>query len=467
MKKLQPGTGLSQRWLQRTRRAAMVAVIAVGEALAIFPAAAGETVIHAFAGGKDGSQPLTGLVVRPAGDRLFGTTFNGGKSKSFEEGTVYLLVPPTSSGGSWTKRLIHAFQGGPEDGRIPWARLTAGQKRILYGTTLEGGTADEGTVFQLTPPAAGETGWTETVLYSFQGGSDGAWPRGGVVMDQYGDLYGTTSLEGDPKCSCGTVFELSPPAPGGTAWTETVIHTFTGGSVDGVDNGSLTSGELLFDRQAFALFGATYGGGLYGLGVVYQLTPPTFVQRKLGFKTWNETLIHAFSGEADGAHPNGGLVGGAGALFGTTQSGANSACTNGCGTVFLLQQLYAGNQLYTPILLHGFFGNTTGNPPSDGAVPTAGLYRDAHNVLWGTTSEGGGSAFCDAGCGTVFKLVPNPIRVGVWSYSVEYRFFGAADGGTPTGPLAGDNAGNLYGTTAGDGGSIAGQGNGAVFEVVP
>jgi hypothetical protein len=88
-------------------------------------------------------------------------------------------------------------------------------------------------------------------------------------------------------------------------------------------------------------------------------------------------------------------------------------------------------------------------------------------VLWGTTSEGGGSAFCgDVGCGTVFKLAPDPIRVDVWNYSVEYRFFGSIDGGTPLSPLAADAAGAIYGTTAGDGESL-GQGNGTVFRVTP
>jgi hypothetical protein len=135
--------------------------------------------------------------------------------------------------------------------------------------------------------------------------------------------------------------------------------------------------------------------------------------------------------------------------------------------VFLLRQLFAGNPVYTPFALHSFFGNTTGNPPSDGSLPTAGLFKDAHNVLWGTTSEGGGSLFCgDVGCGTVFTLTPDLLRVDVWHYNVEYRFFGSIDGGTPLSPLAADAAGAIYGTTAGDGESL-GQGLGTVFRVTP
>ena len=403
-------------------QAVLAGAIAAGGLLPAVPAGAGETAIYAFAGGKDGAGPEAGLYVRATNGRLFGTTYNGGRTKSGpQDGTVYALTPPLPGQTSWKKQLIYAFTGWP-DGRIPWGRLISGKNGVLYGTTLEGGTAlypqGEGTVFQLTPPSTGETGWTETVLYSFKGGSDGSWPRAGLVMDPAGSLYGTTSLEGDPQCNCGTVFMLSPPPAGQTSWTETVIHTFTGGVSDGAN----AQGEPLFDKNSNALFGATYGGGYYGLGVVYELTPPTPKQRLFGIKTWNETVIHGFTGGTDGAHPNGALLGGAGALFGTTQAGGNTACPGGCGTVFLLRQLFAGNPVYTPFALHSFFGNTTGNPPSDGALPTAGLFKDAHNVLWGTTSEGGGSLFCgDVGCGTVFTLTPDLLRVDVWHYNV-FRF---------------------------------------------
>jgi uncharacterized repeat protein (TIGR03803 family) len=385
--------------------------------------------------------------------------YNSGKTaRGPKLGTVYVLVPPAAGQTTWTKRLIYAFPGYPEDGAVPFARLTAGKGGVFYGTTLEGGIANDGTVFRLTPPAAGKTGWTETVLYSFRGGSDGAAPRAGVVMDPSGNLYGTTLAGGDPQCPyCGVVFMLSPPPAGQTAWTETVIHRFTGGASDGDNRHPYQQGELLFDAKNNALFGATYAGGLNGLGVVFELTPPT------RHHTWNETIIYDFSGGNDGANPNGGLIGGAGALFGTTQSGGNPACPSGCGTVFLLQQQIAGRPLYTLRPLHGFFGNT-----SDGAAPMAGLFKDAHNVLWGTTSEGGGSTFCgDVGCGTVFKLIPDRLRPLVWHYSVQYRFLGAADGGTPLSPLVSDANGALYGTTAGDGGPFPRTGYGTVFQVTP
>jgi hypothetical protein len=90
---------------------------------------------------------------------------------------------------------------------------------------------------------------------------------------------------------------------------------------------------------------------------------------------------------------------------------------------------------------HSFFGNTTGNPPSDGAAPMAGLFLDAHGALWGTTSAGGGSALDRTGCGyagsgTVFKLTPSALPL-LWKYEVEYRFFGLVDGGVLMSPLAG------------------------------
>jgi hypothetical protein len=448
------------------RRPAIAAAVAVG--VVLLSAAAGraaETVVYDFTGGTDGAGPEAGLVVNQKTGRLFGTTYNGGKTRHGpQDGTVYVLVPPAAGQTAWTRRLVYAFRGGPEDGRIPWGRLFAGKKGVFYGTTLEGGIFDRGTVFQLTPPATGQTGWTETVLYSFKGGSDGISPGFGLVADANGDLYGTTSQQGDPQCNCGTVFMLSPPQPGQLSWTETVIHTFAGGSKDG----AFRQGELLFDKNTGGLFGAAYSGGAFGLGVVFALTPPTPLQQILGIKTWNETFPHAFTGGGDGAHPNGTLIGGDGNLVGTAQAGGNPACQGGCGTVFQLVQMIAGNPAYSVFVRHSFFGNTTGNPPSDGAAPMAGLVRDAHGALWGTTLAGGGSAIdrtgCgDVGCGTVFKITPSASPL-FWKLEVEYRFFGLVDGGRPMAPLAGDAAGNVYGTTF-SGGLEVGTGFGTVFQV--
>src|SRR5207253_10712690 len=108
----------------------------------------------------------------------------------------------------------------------PYAGLIFDKSGDLYGTTLEGGTNGSGTVFELLPPATKGAAWTETVLHSFAGGSDGAFTFAGLIFDKSGDLYGVTS--GGGANGSGTVFELTPPAVAGGTWTESVLHNFTG-----------------------------------------------------------------------------------------------------------------------------------------------------------------------------------------------------------------------------------------------
>jgi hypothetical protein len=241
--------------------------------------------------------------------------------------TLAILALAVNASAEWKEKVLYSFQGGT-DGAIPAGAVVFDKAGNLYGATGDGGasTCDGpgqcGTVYQLAPPATKGGAWTETVLYIFKGHAqnDGATPEGGLVIDQAGNLYGTTGYGGSGSCTllggavgCGTVYELSPPAKQGDPWTETVLYSFQGGN-----DGFVGFGDLVFDK-AGNLYGATlFGGGkgttcdsLYGgqCGTVFKLSPP----KAKGGK-WTEKVLHTFKGIAAGAHfgdgasPNGGLV---------------------------------------------------------------------------------------------------------------------------------------------------------------
>jgi uncharacterized repeat protein (TIGR03803 family) len=221
-------------------------------------------------------------------------------------------------------------------------------------------------------PAAGGT-WTEKVLWSFGGGTDGILPRDWLIFDAAGNLYGTTTTGG--TSSAGTVFELSPSGGG---WTEQVLHAF-----NGTDGRNPIAG-LIFDA-AGNLYGTTNQGGTSNLGTVFELTPAAG-------RTWTEQVLHNFGGGTDGAGPQAGLIfDAAGNLYGTTFSGGSY----GGGTVFRLNA-------QGEVLLQSFSG-------TDGANPVGGLVFDAAGNLYGTTNLGGASSFCSGGCGTVFEITPVPV----------------------------------------------------------
>jgi len=402
-----------------------------------------ETPIYSFKGRKDGDTPVTGLVFY--GNKLFGTTFHGG---SDHLGTVYRLKPQTVQ-TEWKKSVLHSFLGAAaDDGGPSFSPVVRDKQGVLYGATVDNGPGAGGccgVVFKLTPPATGETAWTETVIHAFTG-TDGDWPEDGLTLGPGGVLYGATHFGGSFGFGC--IFQLSPPASGQTPWNETVLYSFGGGT-----DGETPNGSLLLDKSG-ALLGTTIEGGVWGLGTAFVLTPPAASQT-----TWTKTSIHGFEGDAtdahDGAYPNAGLVGGVGQVFGTTSSGG--AAIPCCGIVFELVQEIAGSPLYTLNVLHQFTGG------QDGAVPLAGLFKDASGNMWGTTNEGGvGSAGADVG--TIFRLSPKRIVIDQWNYSVAYGFNGGTtDGAYPESIVSADKSGNLYGTTSGGGAS----GEGTVYEFVP
>jgi len=175
-----------------------------------------ETVLYRFRGGLDGSQPVAGLALDVAG-ALYGTTETGGSTSGSGQGIVFKLAPPAKGKITWVYTALHRFTGGL-DGGMPVAGVTI-SGNALYGTTETGGvlgdggnSAGNGVVFKLTPPAAGKTSWTETIVHDFAKGTDtadGTNPTAGLIVDGAGGFFGTTS-GGDGESLNGTIFKLSP-----------------------------------------------------------------------------------------------------------------------------------------------------------------------------------------------------------------------------------------------------------------
>jgi uncharacterized repeat protein (TIGR03803 family) len=173
-----------------------------------------ESVVHSFTGGSDGDTPYGSLISDTSG-ALYGTSSGEGLGT----GTVFRLTPPASAGGAWTESVLYTFcspTSSCASGFNPQGGLIMDATGNLYGTTLQGGTYGQGTVFELTPPTTSGGTWTHKVLYNFTGGSDGAQPvdAAGLIFDASGALYGTTGGGGTAVGGNGngTVFKLSPPS---------------------------------------------------------------------------------------------------------------------------------------------------------------------------------------------------------------------------------------------------------------
>ena len=393
-------------------------------------AAAPMLTLHAFTG-ADGAAPTTGLLFDTSGD-LYGATTTGGAGRL---GTVFTLTPPPTGGGSWTQTTLYAFTGGA-DGAWPTGSLVFDTSGGLYGTTQARGPANSGAIFKLTPPMNAGGRWSETTLYTFAGGNDGAAPAAGLVFDTLGDIYGTTTTGG--AYDAGTVFELTPPATTGGNWTKAVLFNFRNS-----ENGGRPGSNLIFDTTG-ALYGATQAGGAANAGTVFKLAPPT---RAGG--SWTHSTLYGFTGARDGAGPTGNLVfDTTGALYGATQAGGAA----NFGAVFRLAPPATPGGAWTQTVLHGFTGGR------DGAGPIGALMFDTTGTLYGVTQAGGAFNF-----GAVFRLAPPATPGTAWTETVLYSFTGGGDGAGPRTGLTVDGSGAVFGTTAGRVPTNAGT----VFELMP
>jgi len=319
-----------------------------------------------------------------------------------------LLLVTIRPAQAQNERVIHSFK----DACQPFAGLTIDANGNLYGTTAQGGKYTYGVIFKVTPSGEG------IVLHNFNG-ADGADPSlAGVWLSKQGNLYGTT--EGGGGFNAGVVFELAPSG------TETVLHYFDG------SHGGSPFGGVIRDGNG-NLYGTTAYGGPSNKGTVF----------KLG-TNGNLTVLHSFRGSPDGDLPVAGLVRDRqGNLYGTTGQGGK----HNQGSVFKVTP--SGKET----VLHSFQANGI-----DGAYPQGALILDGAGNLYGTTSNGGSSSFCQTGCGAVFELTPSGTETVLHSFEP-----GDGDGTDPHGALVRDEAGNLYGTTY-EGGA---HGRGTVFELTP
>jgi uncharacterized repeat protein (TIGR03803 family) len=372
-----------------------------------------ETVLYSFTGGADGYLP-SGSLIRDAAGNLYGATAAGGSGVGFAGfGVVYKVNP------SGNETVLYTFTGRT-DGGYPNAGVIRDAAGNLYGTASDGGDLNAcggygcGVIFKLDPSGK------ETVLYSFTGGADGAYPEAAVIGDWAGNLYSTAVAGGDlSACSgsgCGVVFKLD------ASTKETVLYAFTGAA-----DGSGPFAGVTRD-EAGNLYGTTASGGdlsgcnQTGCGVVYVVDT-----------SGNETVLHSFAGGTDGSMPSAGVIrDAAGNLYGTTSS---SGSLN-VGTVYRLSA--AGQET-----VYGFPSSYTGsNPFYSGVVP------GESGVFYGTTGFGG-----SANDGVVYELSADGQE------TVLYNFTGGPYGANPNG-LMRDAAGNLFGTASGGAG-----GAGVVFKL--
>src|SRR5215831_4429671 len=147
---------------------------------------------------------------------------------------VYALCAVSASAA---QKTLFSFSPYDPNGANPHGTLLRDANGALYGATTLGGAYYNGTIFKLTPPGGGRTDWTLSTIYTFTGGEDGGTPNGGLVMDSTGAIYGTAS-SGGSWLNQGLVFKLTPPAPGTTQWTQTVIHYFYHSYSYGADDGA-------------------------------------------------------------------------------------------------------------------------------------------------------------------------------------------------------------------------------------
>jgi uncharacterized repeat protein (TIGR03803 family) len=426
----------------------------VGLAILVPYCASGQEVsfstLYSF-NGSDGANPAAVLVFDNNGV-MYGTTLNGGAN---QDGTVFDLAP--TGAGAWQEAVLHSFDGS--DGAYPAANVTIGQG-ALYGTAKYDGIGG-GTVFQLIPPHTHDGAWAFSVLYEFQSGPGDELrnPNGGLAISADGVLYGTT----EGLVDGGAAFSLTPPAVSGGTWVESTIFTF-----DDISGAYPWAGPIL---QGNTLYGTTLYEGSNscgfddGCGVVYALYPPD-----VSGSTWTESVIYAFgSTPDDGENPFAALTPAPdGTLYGTTFVGGAGPCDKygwgfGCGTVFQLTPPATPGGSWAETVIYRFTGTD-----GDGAYPFGGVILASNGKLYGTTGFGGNATGCSyfgaSGCGTIFELTPPAMPTGAWTERVLHSFHGGSgEGIVPRAGLTLGPDGRLYGTTY-HGGAY---GLGTVFVATP
>jgi uncharacterized repeat protein (TIGR03803 family) len=360
-----------------------------------------ESVVYSFANPPDGYGPESSLAADAAGN-MYVTTVNGGANN---QGAIVMLTP------SATESVLYSFLSGTSDGHHPVAGLVPFKGSPSFvGTTISGGTTNNGAVFFVNP------GVGEGTFYNFLGGTDGANPYSALAQIGTNYVYGTTYNGG--QYGYGTVFSFRI-----SDGLEKILHSFNSAfpTLDGAHPyGALTVHKGL-------MYGTTQMGGASNLGTVFSIT-----------KTGTYTLVYSFKGGAtDGQSPNAGvLFDSAGNIYGTTYGGGQS----NAGVVY---EISAGG---VESVLHSFGRNS-----ADGSNPYSSLIK-AKGAFYGTTLQGG-----SANGGTIYKITAAGVE------TVVHQFAGGADGFNPYGALLLGKDKALYGTT-----QIGGTSHlGTVFKLIP
>ena len=328
----------------------------------ISPDGATETVLYAFPT-PDGVP--NGNIIQATDGNFYGVGFDNGTAAHV--GTVYRINPAGTS-----EATLYSFAGGTLDGAYPQGNLVESSDGNLFGHTAQGGRSNDGVIFEITPSGS------ETVLYSFAGGpTDGAYPES-LIQGSDGNLYGLTTYSGVVSTQCGAdtlstsigngvLFKITPSG------AETVLHFFTGGTMDGCEP------SVLIQASDDNFYGVTYGGGASNDGVIFKMTP-----------SGTETVLYSFSGGTmDGENPDSLMQASDGNLYGTTYIGgiSSNTCGGPKGDGVLFKLTMSGVES----ILHFFSGGTT-----DGCQPS-GLIQAENGNLYGITSFGGTGGLANDG----------------------------------------------------------------------
>jgi len=414
------GFWCDQVWKAATTSALALALLSVLLLVAGQPGQAQTlTTLYSFTGSTDGATPIGGLIFDPQGN-LYGATYDGG---AYGYGTVFEF---TATG---MEKVLYSFTGGA-DGSRPSGDLTLDAQGNLYGTTYFGGDLSGcrgygcGVVFELT-----STG-TESVLYTFTGGDDGAYPNGGLLLDAGDNLYGTTESSYVFPPGPATLFEVNASGLFSVIYSFPLLH-------NGFKSSPFPNGGLLMDSQG-NFYGTTeFGGPLgqngcprhtgAGCGTIFEISPGGTETVLLDLQYIGATW------------PTAGLIADAqGNFYGTSTRGGK-----GHGTVFELTSNGTGKLLYQ---------FTAGR---DAVFPESRPVLDGVGNLYGTTWKGGGD-----GKGAVFEITASGTEKVLYGFNPKKH---PGVGINPSGALVLDAQGNLYGMTAGGGA----YGYGTVYKLTP
>lgn len=359
-----------------------------------------ESTLYSFTGGNDGAMPR-GAVIQGQDGNLYGTTLDGGTSA---DGTIYSVTP----GG--TETILHSFGSSGTDGIEALGALIQTSDGNFYGTTINGGANGAGTVYSVTPAGL------ETVVYAFSASApDGNQPISRVLLGGDGNLYGTTLNGG--TYGQAVIYRVTP------AGVETILHEFGAINLDGNagNSGLIQASDGMY-------YGTTEAGGAANAGTVFSITAAGV-----------ETVLHSFGTGIDASDPQGELIqGGDGDFYGVSAIGGSY---DG-GAIFEVTSAGVESLLYS-------FGGTT----SDGMYPSGPLLVGADGNFYGTTVAGGAS-----NSGTIFVVTPAGVETVLDSFGGN-----STDGGNPYSGVILGSDGTLYGTT-----SAGGPGNnGTVFRFGP